>query len=160
MLRKTKIDNSRRPYHSREAWTKRVSNVTRIQHQEFLEEAGTSAGTCMTGAGIVGEEGLVGLKSWRYNICRRRITVLPDLLLLSCSLNSSVFCHWTCLESNWQGNLNDMFCRPHFSAPAHSPCPLCACTPYNPASVGTEKRSHFAFFLWPEYPSILLWVSV
>lgn len=39
----------------------------------------------------------------RCNLCRRRKTILPNLLLLSCSLNSSVFFHhWTYLESNRQ----------------------------------------------------------
>ena len=86
------------------------------------------------------------LKSWRRcNLCRRRKTILLDLLLLLCSLSSSVFLHWIYLESNGQGNLNDVLCRPHFSASVRSPWPLHACSPYNPTLGGPEKGSHFAF---------------
>lgn len=37
----------------------RISNVTRIQSQRFLEEAGISAETSLTGAGIVSDKGPV-----------------------------------------------------------------------------------------------------
>lgn len=37
-------------YLFRVTWTKRISNITRIQSQGFLEEAGTFAEKCLTGA--------------------------------------------------------------------------------------------------------------
>lgn len=60
MLRQAKIDNSRKPLLLQGGVNKKISNVTRIQSQGFLEETKTSVGICLTGAKTVSKDGLVG----------------------------------------------------------------------------------------------------